>query len=237
MVVNELGGRIETLSGRIESSLSRLANRKRYSVISDGERPVPSPSGAPDPAVQAELDETRADLARAEGNVRLQAQRCAALEDRVAELELLLTRETRARQEAELQGAAADRKVEELRRDLESARKSSGSAKSPASLEISRAFQEKLLEVEQLTRQRDTLRRSTDEWRTRARALQRERDELTEKFERAQVQLVDLRARDDNNKKRLEDLQRLSADQARELEVAERRTQHLRQRLGASMSR
>jgi chromosome segregation ATPase len=94
-------------------------------------------------------------------------------------------------------------------------------------------LQAKLLEVERLTSQLAELRKSNEEWRTQARNHRRELDVAVPKLEQATAQLSELRARDESNQKRIAELERTVTEQRRELELAERRAQHMRQHITA----
>jgi chromosome segregation ATPase len=89
----------------------------------------------------------------------------------------------------------------------------------------------KLLEVERLSSEIAELRKSNEDWRTQARNQRRELDNVVPKLEQATAQLSELRARDEWNQKRIGELERTIAEQRRELEVAERRAQHMRQHI------
>lgn len=223
--MHELSDRLAALHDRIERSLVTI------------QRWIPRPAelagpatigvGAYDSAAHERVEQLERSLASANANTDLQAQRCVALEDRVAQLEASLV--GAAQQLARAQATADDAKLAlaTAHDEIEGLRHSSGDG------QMSAAVQAKFLEIEQLTRERDTLRRSSDEWRTRARKRKREHDELSEKYDRAQAQLLDLRARDEEARRKLSTLERTVAEQTRDLDMAQRRTQHLRARLNA----
>jgi chromosome segregation ATPase len=159
----------------------------------------------------------------AEASADLQALRCAALEDRIVELEAALVgaRDQRDRAEAlaEASRIEADRALDEL----EQIRRESSERSRPFDMSAGEALQTKLLEIERLTRERDHLRRTCDELRTQARELRRERDESTLGLERTASQVAELRERDIANRVKLSELERIVAEQRRELEIAARR--------------
>jgi chromosome segregation ATPase len=169
-----------------------------------------------------------------ESGANLQAQRCAALEDRIVELEAALVgaRDQRARAEALAEAARseADRALDQL----EQARAQSDERSRPFDMNVGEALQAKLLEIERLTRERDQLRRTCDELRTQARELRRERDESTLALARTSSQLEELRERDIASRSKLAELERIIGEQRRELEIATRRAKHLREHLGSS---
>src|SRR5690606_4985620 len=148
------------------------------------------------PPSLGDSDALIAELRDAEARAQLQAQRCQALEDRIVELE------------AALVGARA-------------ARVDDTPDTTPA-----QTRQTKLLEVERLTSELVELRRSNEEWRGRARSSRRELELATGKLERATTQLSELRAREEANGKRLGELERIIAEQRRELDSVARRANH-----------
>jgi|GEM_PF-5515928 len=224
--VDELDARLAALSLRIDSSIDAT---RRWVLR-------PAEIGGPDPDPAPTLDAKQRDeqvsqlegaLASAQSSTTLQVQRCMSLEDQLAVFK---------RQLAQAKAVTAEARAEatQARQTLDDRRGSGSGSGSGATGGISAAFQAKLLEIEQLTRERDTLRRSTDEWRTRARTQKRSLQELGEKHDRAQAQLLDLRARDESARGRLAELERMVSEQRRDLDLATRRTEHLRERLGSS---
>jgi chromosome segregation ATPase len=161
------------------------------------------PLAAPGP----EIDALTAELRDAEARALLQAQRCQALEDQIAKLEAALVA-TRAAQAPTPAESELDSKLGEM-------------------------LQAKLLEVERLTSELADLRRNGEEWRTQARNHRRELDNVAPKLEQATAQLSELRARDESNQKRIAEFERTIVEQRRELEVAERRAKHMRERMAA----
>jgi chromosome segregation ATPase len=103
---------------------------------------------------------------------------------------------------------------------------------SAASTEIQDRFQAALLEIDRLIGERDGLRRSAAEWRDKARDRGREAEALEQRLTRAEAELVGLREREGDRQRRLDDLERTSTEQRREIELAERRHAHLRRHLG-----
>lgn len=177
-------------------------------------------------------EQLAAALRAAESSANLQALRCAALEDRIVELEAALVgaRDERARAEASAEESRneANRALDEL----EQARREYGERSRPLDMSLGEALQTKLLEIERLTRERDHLRRTCDELRAQARELRRERDESTLGLERTASQLAELRERDIASRVKLGELERTVAEQRRELEIAARRAKHMREHLG-----
>jgi chromosome segregation ATPase len=221
---DELEARLEALANRIDLSQAR---------VNTWVEPAMPSAGSVRPA-NAALDELRGELRAAESSASLQAQRCSVLEDRVAELEAALVgaRDQRARAEAQAETARAeaDQALDQLETHLRE-RSAPTPAQDPT---FSEAFQAKLLEIDRLTNERDALRRSSDEWRTTARTLRRERDESTLALARTESQLQELRERDATTRRKLEELEKQVGDQKKQLEVAERRTKHLREHIGAA---
>jgi chromosome segregation ATPase len=222
---DDLDARLEALSARIDDTIDRtrtwIEPLVRLGEMSSG---VPG----------EQLGQLSASLRAAEANTNLQALRCAALEDRIVELEAALVgaRDHRARAEAMAEAARseADRALDQL----ELARSESSERSRPFDMNVGEALQAKLLEIERLTRERDHLRRSCDELRTQSRELRRERDESTLGLERTISQLEELRERDTASRSKLAELERVVAEQRRELEVAARRAKHMREHLGTS---
>ncbi|PRP96953.1 hypothetical protein [Enhygromyxa salina] len=220
------------LDARLEALANRVAAAKRRLGATWTEPPAPPHHGSPAQAPTAELQALQAKLQAAESSASLQAQRCSALEDRVAELEAALVgaRDQRARAEAKAETARseADRALDLLETHKHELTKA---APDPTFTEV---FQSKLLEIDRLVSERDALRRSSDEWRTKARTVTRERDESTLALARTESQLQELRDRDAATKRKLDELEKRVSDQQKQLEVAERRAKHLRQHIGAA---
>jgi chromosome segregation ATPase len=223
-VGDELDARLEALANRIDVSQGRVSAWVEPATRLAASAPPPS----------GEVDELRGKLRAAESSGSLQAQRCSVLEDRVAELEAALVgaRDQRARAEAraETARAEADRALDQLETHL-SERSGPSPAQDP---NFNEAIQARLLEIDRLTNERDALRRSSDEWRSKARTLRRERDDSTLALARTESQLQELRERDTTTRRRLEELEKQVGDQKKQLEVAERRTKHLREHIGAA---
>jgi chromosome segregation ATPase len=181
----------------------------------------------------AKLEQLTASLRAAESSANLQALRSASLEDRIVELEAALigARDQRARAEALAEAARseADRALDQL----EQARVESREPR-PFDMNVGEALQAKLLDIERLTRERDHLRRNCDELRTQSRELRRERDESTLALARTASQLEELRERDISSRSKLSELERIVAEQRRELEIATRRAKHMREHIGSS---
>lgn len=158
---------------------------------------------------EPQQDALTAELREAEARAQLQAQRCVALEDQLAALEAALAEAQSARREAlELDNSNS----------LDS--------------QLTATLQAKLLEVERLSSELTELRRSNEDWRTRARNYRRELDGLAPKLEQANAQLSELRVRDESLGKRVGELERIIAEQRRELDIAERRAKHMREHMG-----
>jgi chromosome segregation ATPase len=221
---DDLDARLEALSARIADTLDRT----RAWV----EPLVPRSSSTHAPTEQ--LEQLAASLHTAESSANLQALRCAALEDRIVELEAALVgaRDHRARAEALAEAARseADRALDQIER----ARAEFNDRSRPFDMNVGEALQAKLLEIERLSRERDHLRRTCDELRTQSRELRRERDESTLALERTTSQIEELRERDAASRSKLAELERLLAEQRRELEIAARRAKHMREHLGTA---
>lgn len=230
---DDLDARLEALSARIAATLDRthtwIEPLVRIGEASSGVATSNS-SGSP----SEPLEQLSASLLAAESSAKLQALRCAALEDRIVELEAALigARDQRARAEALAEAARseADRALDQIER----ARADSSQRARPFDMNVGEALQAKLLEIERLTRERDHLRRNYDELRTQSRQLRRERDESTLGLERMTSQLEELRERDVATRSKLAELERIVAEQRRELEIAARRAKHMREHLGTS---
>lgn len=162
-------------------------------------------------------DALAATLRDAEARAQLQAQRCSALEDQLAALEAALA-------EAHLARARAEALADDAHREA--------SGGNSLDAQLAATLQTKLLEVERLSSELTELRRSNEEWRTRARNYRRELDSVTPKLEQATAQLSELRLRDESLSKRVAELERIITEQRRELDIAERRAKHMRERLG-----
>lgn len=222
--------RLGALSERITVTLARsLAWIEPIVRVDDGSRPTTSPSNH----LQA-IEQLAASLRAAEASANLQAMRCAALEDRIVELEAALVgaRDQRARAEAlaESSRSEADRAIDEL----EQIRRESSERARPFDMSAGEALQTKLLEIERLTRERDHLRRNCDELRTQARELRRERDESTLGLERTASQVAELRERDIASRVKLGELERTLSELRRELEIAQRRAKHMREHMSSA---
>jgi chromosome segregation ATPase len=204
-----------TNDGDVQARLDALAKRVEASLVRVLERVEP-PSLAPD---GPQHDGLAAELRDAEARAQLQAQRCMALEDQVAALEAALTEARIARAEAEALAEATRREasLNQVGNSLDS--------------QLAATLQAKLLEVERLSSELTELRRSNEDWRTRARNHRRELDSVTPKLEQANAQLSELRLRDESNSKRIAELERAITEQRRELEIAERRAKHMREHM------
>ncbi|WP_146156220.1 hypothetical protein [Enhygromyxa salina] len=235
-MADDFEARLDALVVRIDDSLARTQRwiDPIVRVVTDdvdGELPRPVEREA---RGSAEVEELRAKLRAAESSAALQAQRCAALEDKAVELEAALVGARDQRAHAEATAEAARREANQALDQLEAARSSNSETAGGLDPSFGEAFQEKLLEIERLTRERDSLRRSSDEWRGRARTFRRERDEATLAHERAESQLEELRGRDAALRRKLGDAQKTMSEQQRELELAERRAKHLREHFKAA---
>jgi chromosome segregation ATPase len=224
---DDLDARLEALSARIGDTLDRTRTWIEP-LVRIGEVDRSHSSDSP----SEQLEQLSASLIAAESSANLQALRCAALEDRIAELEAALigARDQRARAEALADAARseADRALDQIER----VRADASERARPFDMNVGEALQAKLLEIERLTRERDHLRRNCDELRTQSRELRRERDESTLGFERMTSQLEELRERDIASRSKIAELERIVAEQRRELEIAARRAKHMREHLG-----
>ena len=222
---DDLEARLGALSERIADTLDRSRTwiEPLVRVDASGSTTAPASSRANEQLI--------ASLRAAEASTSLQALRCAALEDRIVELEAALVgaRDQRARAEAlaESSRSEADRALDEL----EQIRRETSERARPVDMNVGEAMQTQLLEIERLTRERDHLRRNCDELRTQARELRRERDESTLGLERTASQLAELRDRDIASRVKLSELERIVAELRRELEIAARRAKHMREHL------
>lgn len=209
--------RLDALANRIEVALERVR------------QPFVQPSLAP---AREQDDGLTAALQEAEARALLQAQRCMALEDQVAALENAVTEARFAQAEAEARAEAARREAALAIEQLEaSARESVANHDNSLDQQLAATLQAKLLEVERLSSELTELRRSNEDLRTRARSHRRELDSVTPKLEQANAQLDELKLRDDANSKRIGELERLIAEQRRELDIAERRAKHMREHM------
>jgi chromosome segregation ATPase len=216
------------VAGALDARLELLADRLDAALDSAKTRPPAAGPGVGLARTNAEFETLAAELRAAESSAQLQAQRCHSLEDRIATLTSEL--------------AAARARQREAETIAEAALASPGStppANPPAlrdhgATDLSQTLQAKLLEVERLTSELTALRRSNDEWRTRARGFRRELDAITGKHERAAASLRELEQREAQASKRVTELERLVAEQTRELEFAERRAKHLRDHMRSS---
>ncbi|MFO7564517.1 MAG: hypothetical protein R6X02_17865 [Enhygromyxa sp.] len=208
------------IESELETRLDALARRVETSLTNVREGRVSSP--------RLQSGEHHAEALRAaEAGAQLQAQRCRALEEQLATLESALADERAAREQAE---ANAESAREQLVQFEDSGREPEGAA---LDLKIAETLQAKLLEVERLTSELAELRRSNEEWRSRARSNRRELDSVAAKLERASTQCNELRAREEAASRRVAELERVVAEQRRELELAERRAKHLREHMSA----
>jgi chromosome segregation ATPase len=214
-----------TIDRDVQARLDALANRLETSLLR-----------ARAPVARATVEHIGDDdalaiaLRDAEARTQLQVQRCQALEQQRAELEAELVEAHAARAQAEALADAARREADLALQRLDAARREQ--AGSSLDNTLSATLQGKLLEVERLTSELAELRRSNEDWRSRARNHRRELDSLTPKLELATAQLGELRNRDEALSKRVAELERTVAEQRRELEIAERRAKHLRQHMG-----
>jgi chromosome segregation ATPase len=230
---DDLDARVEALSARIAGTLDRARAwiEPLVRIADRSMSPDLDESRSTDEA--AKLEQLTASLHAAESSANLQALRSASLEDRIVELEAALigARDQRARAEALAEAARseADRALDQL----EQARVES-SERRPFDMNVGEALQAKLLDIERLTRERDHLRRNCDELRTQSRELRRERDESTLALARTASQLEELREREISSRSKLAELERIVAEQRRELEIATRRAKHMREHIGSS---
>ena len=215
----DVQARLDALANRIEAALERV----RQPI----ERPSFAPANHPADGLAAEL------LREAEARALLQAQRCMALEDQVAALEATVTEARFARAEAEARAEAARREAALALEQLEASHREPVGNRNDNSLDnqLAATLQAKLLEVERLSSELAELRRSNEDLRTRARNHRRELDSVTPKLEQANAQLSELKLRDESNSKRIGELERIIAEQRRELDIAERRAKHMREHM------
>jgi hypothetical protein len=94
--------------------------------------------------------------------------------------------------------------------------------------------QHQLLELERLRDAERSLKAAVEEWRGRARALEKERTELRTRLEQSNSSASRLDQTGQAQEKRIRELEAELAEQARELAVAERRAQHLRRHLNGT---
>jgi chromosome segregation ATPase len=231
---DDLDARFEALSARIAETLDR-AREWIEPLVRIADRSMSQDLDASRSTNEAaKLEQLTASLRAAESSANLQALRSASLEDRIVELEAALigARDQRARAEALAEAARseADRALDQL----EQARVESSERSRPFDMNVGEALQAKLLDIERLTRERDHLRRNCDELRTQSRELRRERDESTLALARTASQLEELRERDISSRSKLSELERIVAEQRRELEIATRRAKHMREHIGSS---
>ena len=213
----DFDARLAALVGRIDAALE-LARE-------------PS-SASPLVSANAELEALTRKLRSAEDNVLLQARRSQSLEDQVAVLEAELAAAHRRRREAETLAEAAQAQAADACARLERFHEQDDSVEG----RLTQTLQAKLLEIERLTSELTGLRRSSDEWRGRAREFRRELDSITGKYEKAARSLSDLEQREAAASKRVAELEKIVAEQTRELAVAERRTKHLREHMAVRSS-
>jgi chromosome segregation ATPase len=220
--VGDLDARLDLLGGRVDSALASAHTRSPAAPHTTG-------------TATAELEALTVELRAAESSARLQAQRSQSLEDRVATLEAELRAARQRQHEAEALAEAA--RAEAVPASTPPEQPQGGPiATGPdrGGAELTQTLQAKLLEVERLTSELTALRRSNDEWRTRARGFRRELDTITGKHDKAAASLRELEQREARASKRVAELERLVAEQARELETAERRAKHLREHMRSS---
>jgi hypothetical protein len=230
---DDLDARFEALSARIAETLDR-AREWIEPLVRIADRSMSETLDETRSTNEvAKIEQLTASLHAAESSANLQALRSASLEDRIVELEAALigARDQRARAEALAEAARseADRAFDQLER----ARVDSSEPR-PFDMNVGEALQSKLLEIERVTRERDHLRRNCDELRTQSRELRRERDESTLALARTTSQLEELRDREAAGRNKLSELERIVAEQRRELEISTRRAKHLREHLGSS---
>ena len=214
---DELTARLEALATRIETTHKR---------VNTWVEPAASTDGA--------VNDLHRKLQAANSSANLQAQRCSSLEDRVAELEAALVGARDQRARAEAQAETARHEADLALDELETHRAERSGTNPMLDPTFSEAFQGKLLEIDRLTSERDSLRRSSDEWRNKARTLRRERDDSTLALARTESQLKELRERDESSRRKLGELEKLVNEQRKQLEVAERRAKHLREHIGGA---
>lgn len=191
----------------LDARMQRLAHRISETARRASE-PLTRPRATPGPSEQRPsdhelIDELRAKAEAAESSAALQAQRCAMLEDQIERFQATIA---------------------ELRRTPSA---------SPQVDDMSDRFQAALLDIDRLTSERDALRRSANEWRTKARERSRDNELLEQRLARAEAELTRMREAEAERTRRLEDLERRTVEQRRELDVAERRAAHLRRHINS----
>lgn len=92
-------------------------------------------------------------------------------------------------------------------------------------------FQEMQFEISQLGDAKQNLQRLLDEWRSRARDAERERDTFKQRAEQASSTANRLQSENDKLEERVRELQDTVSDLNKEITVMEKRTEHLRQHL------
>lgn len=222
--VGDLDARLDLLSGRVETALSSALARSPAAPRASGTHPPAS----------GELEALTVELRAAESSARLQAQRSQSLEERVATLEAELDAARQRQREAEALADAARAQAAHTPPEPAQPSPSEPAQADRGGAELTQALQAKLLEVERLTSELTALRRSNDEWRTRARGFRRELDAITGKHDKAAAALRELEQREAQASKRVAELERLVAEQTRELDTAERRAKHLREHMRSS---
>jgi len=223
---DDIQGRLLALSARLERSLEDAQTWIEPTGLPRASQPDArsAPHDEAAPQLRAELEQARA-------TAKLQVQRCAALEDRVAELGAALVGAQKLRAQALAEAETSAAETSRVLDELESERSAGSERSAPVDPGFGEAFQAKLLENDRLRSERDNLRRSLDEWRKQAREFRRQRDDATLANERLESKFEELRVREQSSQERLAELQRTVSTQARDLEVAERRTRHLREHI------
>ena len=223
---DDIRGRLLALSARLDHSLEGART-----WVEPASPPRISARGAQTASPHEAPAQLHAELEQARATAELQVQRCAALEDRVAELGAALVGAQKLRTQAIAEAETAAAETSRVLDELESERSAGSERSAPVDPGFGEAFQAKLLENDRLRNERDNLRRSLDEWRKQAREFRRQRDDATLANERLESKCEELRVRGQTSQERLAELQRTVSTQARDLEVAERRTRHLREHI------
>ncbi len=97
--------------------------------------------------------------------------------------------------------------------------------------EMQSQFQQQYFEVEQLRESKKDLQALLDEWRQRTRGLERERNDLKQRVDSGAATAKRLESEQKKNRERVRELEEQVQKQARELDTAEKRAEHLRQHL------